>query len=144
MSGISESLQEEVRIRRVLEHYCTALDHGDADALAGLFDDDCTFTMMGHTYQGRAEISTVWERLDSTERPTTLHALINPIITVDGDRATATSGWAMLDRSRADGCTAVAMAGHYHDSLARGRDAHWRFTSRRVRTLARPAQSRSG
>lgn len=134
-------LLEEMRIRHVLEQYCAALDRGDLDGLAELFDEDCSFGMMGRSYQGRAEILRAWERLACTERPATLHALVNPVITVDGDRATAVSGWAMIDRRGADGFTAVAMAGHYHDSLSRGSDARWRFTSRRVQTLARSVQS---
>ena len=122
----------------MLERYCAALDHGDVAELAELFDADCSFAMMGRTYRGHAEILTVWEQLTSTDRPASLHVLINPVITVDGDRATAVSGWAMIDRSGPDGSTAVALAGHYHDALERGGDASWRFTSRRVQTLARP------
>jgi uncharacterized protein (TIGR02246 family) len=128
---------DEVRIRQVLEHYCAALDHGGHAELADLFDANCSFAMMGRTYHGRAEILTAWEQLTSTDRPTTLHMLVNPVITVDGDRATAVSGWAMIDRSGTDGRTAIALAGHYRDTLERGADASWRFTSRRVQTLAR-------
>ena len=142
MNDLDAALLAQVRIRQVLEHYCAALDHGNVAELAELFDANCSFAMMGRSYHGRAEILTVWEQLTSTTRPATLHVLINPVIIVAGDRATAVSGWAMIDRNGADGRTAVALAGHYHDTLERGADASWRFTSRRVQTLARAPRPR--
>lgn len=45
----------------------------------------------------------------------------------------------MLDRSGQEGATVIALAGRYLDRLARGSDGVWRFTDRRVQTLARPA-----
>jgi hypothetical protein len=96
--------------------------------------------MMGNTYQGRAAIATVWSRLAKTDRPTTLHSLVNPVITVNGDHADAVSGWTMIERSGDRGQAVIALAGRYHDTLERGRDAQWRLSARRVQTLARPAR----
>ncbi|CQD09042.1 hypothetical protein BN1232_01641 [Mycobacterium lentiflavum] len=140
-AGVSEdeSLIAESRVRRVLERYCALLDFGAGDELIDLFDGDCSVTMMGRTFEGRAALEPVWGQLSRTDRPGTLHVLINPQIRVDGGSATAVSGWAMIDRSGADGHTVVSLAGHYHDTLRRGPDGAWRFTARRVQTLARPA-----
>jgi uncharacterized protein (TIGR02246 family) len=132
-------LLEELRIRKVLEQYCARLDAGEAEQLGELFSEDCSFTMMGNTYQGRAAIAAVWSRLTKTDRPATLHLLVNPLITVNGDTADAVSGWTMVERSGEHGRPVVALAGRYHDTLVRGEDARWRFSSRRVQTLARPA-----
>lgn len=133
-----DSLLDELRIRGVIERYCALLDSGASDELLELFDDDCSFAMMGRTYRGRAELASVWAGLTPTDRPSTLHAVVSPVITVDGDSARAVTGWAMLDRSGSQGATIIALAGRYLDSLVRGPDGAWRFTDRRVQTLARP------
>lgn len=126
-------------VRGVLEQYCSLLDAGAVDDLLKLFDDDCTFAMLGHTYVGKAEFAQVWKSLGPADRPSTLHALVNPSITVTGNHATAVSGWMMIDRSGDGGSTHVSMAGRYHDSLRRDSAQQWRFTSRRVETLGRLA-----
>ncbi len=82
-------------------------------------------------------MAAVWSRLTKTDRPATLHLLVNPVITVDGDTAHAVSGWTMVQRSGDQGGPVVALAGRYQDTLQRGEDGQWRFSSRRVQTLAR-------
>jgi len=134
---------DELRVRGVLERYCALLDAGEIDELLTLFDDDCTFAMMGRTYEGKAAFATVWDRVTPTERLTVQHALFNPIVSIDGDRATSVSGWAMLDRGGEGGRVRIAMTGRYHDALQRCSDGKWRFTSRRAETLARPESSSS-
>jgi uncharacterized protein (TIGR02246 family) len=141
MTGRGDPLLEELRIRRVIEGYCAALDAGAVDEVLQLFDDECSFAMMGRTYRGRDELASAWEQVTGTDRPTTLHALVNPVITVDGPHATAVSGWVLVDRSGDDGRAAIALAGRYHDVLRRGNDGRWRFTDRRVQTLARPSST---
>ena len=134
---VGDPLIDELRVRGVIERYCSLLDTGAVDELLELFDENCTFVMMGRTYQGRVQLASVWGGLTRTDRPSTLHAVVSPVINVDGDRATAVTGWAMLDRSAPEGATAIALAGRYIDELARGADGSWRFVDRRVQTLAR-------
>lgn len=138
VSAIAEDRVARGQVREVLEHYCALLDAGPGAELLALFDDDCEFTMMGRTYAGKSQLGAVWADMAVRERPHTLHALVSPRITVDGDRANAVSGWIMVDRNQPDGSTRVALAGRYHDSLRRGADGCWRFVHRRVESLARP------
>lgn len=140
MKAPDSQLLDELRIRCLIERYCALLDSGEIDELLDLFDEDCSFSMMGQTFRGRSELTTVWSRLSPTDRPTTLHAVANPVISVDGDRATAVTGWTMLDRSGPDGQTVIALAGRYCDELTRGSDGAWRFSNRRVQKLGRPRQ----
>ncbi|PXX01622.1 nuclear transport factor 2 family protein [Mycolicibacterium moriokaense] len=140
MTEPDSQLLDELRIRRLIERYCALLDCGEIDELLDLFDEDCSFSMMGQAFRGRSELTTVWSRLSPTDRPATLHAVVNPVISVDGDRATAVTGWAMLDRSGPDRQTVIALAGWYFDELTRGSDGAWRFNNRRVQKLARPRQ----
>ena len=139
---VGDPLIDELRVRGVIERYCSLLDTGAAHELLGLFDENCTFAMMGRTYHGRVQLASVWGGLTRADRPSTLHAVVSPVISVDGDRATAVTGWAMLDRSAPEGATVIALAGRYLDELARDADGSWRFVDRRVQTLARP-QSRT-
>lgn len=136
MSNRDDAFVETLRVRAVLERYCMLLDSGAVDDLLGLFDDGCVFTMMGRTYEGKSEFAGVWSGAQSVERPTTLHALVNPNIQVDGALATAHSNFVLVKRG-ADGDTQVAFAGRYIDELRRESSGAWRFTRRRVETLAR-------
>jgi hypothetical protein len=132
-------LLDQLRIRRVIERYCALLDRGALEELLQLFDENCSVFMMGKTYRGRNELASTWSRLVPTDRPLTLHAVANSVIAVSGPTASATSGWAMFDRSGPDAATVISLAGWYHDELGRGPDGQWRFTARRVVTIARPA-----
>ena len=138
MSNRDDPFVEALRVRAVLERYCMLLDSGAVDDLLGLFDDSCVFTMMGRTYDGKSEFATVWSGAQPVDRPTTLHALVNPDIQVDGTRATARSNYVLVKRG-SDGDTHIAFAGRYIDELRRGSGGAWRFTRRRVETLARSA-----
>ena len=59
----------------------------------------------------------------------TYHLVMNPVIDVDGDTATAKSNWAFVTRSETD-APVFAMLGTYYDELRRTADG-WKF-SRRV------------
>jgi ketosteroid isomerase-like protein len=137
VSHRDDAFVETLRVRAVLERYCILLDSGAVDDLLGLFDDSCVFTMMGRTYDGKSEFAAVWSGEQPVERPTTLHALVNPDIQVDGTRALARSSFMLVTRGP-DGDTQVAFAGRYIDELRRESSGAWRFTLRRVETLARP------
>jgi 3-phenylpropionate/cinnamic acid dioxygenase small subunit len=137
VTNSDDDLLAELRVRAVLERYCSLLDSGAVNELLTLFDENCTFTMMGRTYVGKAEFAEVWDGAEPVDRPATLHALVNPRILLDGGEATAVSGWILLDRRGEGAATQVALAGRYHDALRLTVDGQWRFTSRAVETLAR-------
>jgi ketosteroid isomerase-like protein len=140
VSSANDQFLETLRIRSVLERYCSLLDSGAVTELLELFDEDCVFTMMGQTFTGKSEFAAVWQTMVPTERPTTLHTLANPDIVVTGDDATAVSGWVMFDRSGPGGATQAVLAGRYHDALRRYGNGLWRFTHRRVESLGRPVR----
>jgi hypothetical protein len=60
---------------------------------------------------------------------TTWHLMANPIVDVEGDRATARVMWVLLRRDPGDR-PGIPVTGHYEDVLAR-QDGRWRFTRRR-------------
>ena len=65
-----------------------------------------------------------------------LHIVVNPEISIDGDRATARSTWIYLVRGD-DGEPTLCKVGHYEDELVR-EDGEWRF-ARRFAPMDMPA-----
>jgi hypothetical protein len=57
------------------------------------------------------------------------HLITNPIVRLDGDRATSEVLWTVIRPGR-DGALEVAMFGRHHDELVRER-GRWRFLRRR-------------
>ena len=55
------------------------------------------------------------------------HLISEPLIEVDGDRATVTTAYAFVGRD-----LAVQSSGRYHDVLACGDDGEWRFLEREI------------
>ena len=70
MTAAYAPLLEELRIRSVLEHYCSLLDSGAVDELIELFDENCTVVMMGRTYHGRTELAAAWRQPSARQRCT--------------------------------------------------------------------------
>jgi ketosteroid isomerase-like protein len=115
------------------------LDDRNAEELLELFAPGCTFEMMGMRLVGRDEIAAVWRGLGlPSKRPSTLHALTNAQIHIDGDTADAVSDWMMIDRGAEGAACQVAVAGRYYDRLVRDSSGAWRFVQRRAEALGRP------
>ena len=127
---VLEDLEE---LRKLKARYAAACDnHYDADAIAALFTDDAVWD--GGTLgiaEGRAAIRKFFARA-SEFFPFAMHNVMNPMIEIDGDRATAV--WNLLQpATMAKGNQAVWLAATYHDEYARTGDG-WRFARLTVRT----------
>jgi uncharacterized protein (TIGR02246 family) len=117
-------------IWRVLMDYRRHLNTRNWDAYSRLFSEDGTWTgKVGHA-QGptaiREMLTEAMEPLDEHEQ--TVHLVCNPVIDVDGDRATAETTWCYLTRD-ADDNPKLSMVGRYSDVLHRTDDG-WKFASR--------------
>jgi uncharacterized protein (TIGR02246 family) len=121
---------DEEAIRRLLAEYCQLCDDGRLDDWAELYTEDATFSVMGRTYRGRAELKTFMAQAQPPDRRGK-HVAINPLIDVapDGSAATAATDYVFVGRG-ADGL-AITSAGRYHDRLVREPD-RWRFAERRI------------
>lgn len=115
----------EPGIRRTLAEYCQHLDDGRFEEWAQVFSDDVTFAVMGQVAHGRDEVRRLVEpnqQTDSRGR----HLLSEPLITVEGDRATATTDYCFVSSA-----LQVLSAGRYHDVLVRD-DDRWRISVREI------------
>lgn len=127
-----QRLEDVDAIWRLFMTYKQHLDQRDFAAYAALFTDDAEWIGNLGKVVGPQQIEEllrqtleVWE--SDTER--THHLVLNPVIEVDGDTATATSNWGYVTRSD-DDAPVFLMLGRYLDQLRRTPDG-WRF-SRRV------------
>jgi ketosteroid isomerase-like protein len=127
-----QRLEDHDAIWRLFMTYKRHLDQRDFHAYASLFTDDAEWIgnlgkVIGPEQIERllTETLEVWD--DDRER--THHLVLNPVVDVDGDTATAESTWGYVTRD-ADDAPVFLMLGRYLDELRRTPDG-WRF-SRRV------------
>jgi 3-phenylpropionate/cinnamic acid dioxygenase small subunit len=127
----------EQAIRRTLAEYCQLLDDGRFDEWVEVFSSDVTYAVMDQTVHGRAAVRQLIEPLQPPE-DRGRHMLSEPLITVDGDRATATTDYCFVAPS-----LRITSAGRYHDVLVR-EDGRWRISSREIVFLGDQPRGVSG
>lgn len=121
----------EQAIRRTLAEYCQLLDDGRFDEWVELFSADVAFSVMGQVAHGREAVRRLIEpsqQLDSRGR----HMLSEPLISVDGDRASASTDFCFVAKT-----LRVIAAGRYHDVLVRDED-RWRIAVREIVFVGEP------
>jgi uncharacterized protein (TIGR02246 family) len=115
-------------LRALLVRYCHLCDDGEFGAFAALFDDDATFTVMGETYEGRGPIQSFMTAAQPPEARGK-HMISQPLISVDGDTATAATDYAFVGRGPHG--FAITSSGRYVDRFVR-RDGQWLFAAREI------------
>jgi uncharacterized protein (TIGR02246 family) len=121
-----EDLEE---IRQLFVDYGHCLDSGDAEAYANLFAREGEAIVGRGRAKGRAAIRAHAERMIAEMPVTVYHLVTNPMIDLDGDRATAEVLWLAV-RSTAEDRLEVPMFGRHKDELIR-EDGRWKFLKRR-------------
>ena len=130
---VDADVVDRLNISDLIARYAVAVDSRDYDALDSLFTDDARidFTAFGGPDGSPAEIKDfLAANLGIFSR--TQHMMGLPVITLDGDQATArTPCNNPMVVTDADGSTKVWLIGlWYDDSLVRTPDG-WRFSARR-------------
>jgi uncharacterized protein (TIGR02246 family) len=119
-------LEDIEEIRKLKARYAAACDDNyDADAIAALFTEDALWDggSLGKA-DGRDAIRKFFSRA-AEFFPFAIHNVMNPIIEVEGDRATAQ--WYLLQpATMAKGNQAVWLAAVYHDEYVR-HEGRWMF-----------------
>jgi uncharacterized protein (TIGR02246 family) len=126
-------LEDIEEIRKLKARYAAACDDNyDADAIAALFTEDALWDggSLGKA-DGREAIRKFFSRA-AEFLPFAIHNVMNPIIEVEGDRATAQ--WYLLQpATMAKGNQAVWLAAVYHDEYVR-HDGRWMFKKLSVKS----------
>ena len=131
-------LEEKDAIHETIANYCFHFDGGKFDQWVDLFTDDGTFDAgpRGGVQEGkdalRAFVGALPGRMPMKDgAPMLKHCVMNEIIKVDGDEATAMS-YIIVVRSKGEGGVLVnGLAGRYEDNLVK-QDDRWLFKTRKV------------
>jgi hypothetical protein len=129
-----QRLEDLAEIERLFYDYRRHLDARDMYAYSRLFCADGEWTGRTGSAVGPDAIQAMLEANLSPNPPapaaTSWHIVSNPLIDLDGDRATASTTWALIRRAGGD-VPEVVLLGHYDDELAR-EHGRWRFRRRRA------------
>lgn len=127
-----EDIEEIRTLRYWYGHHSNLVDGrgGDVDAFSALFCDDAEWAIGFGTFRGRAAIKAGLQAAFKQEWLSVLHFMLNPLITVNGDRAHGTwSGLFPFISKRNP--RPVWGAVIYHDDYVRT-DQGWKFQSIRI------------
>jgi 3-phenylpropionate/cinnamic acid dioxygenase small subunit len=123
-------IEEKDAIRELLARYCFHFDSGEFDAWLDLFTEDGTFDLgaRGH-FVGRAALRKFLSALPLTDGvPMMKHCVVNSIVSVQGDQATARSYVVVL---QGGDTLSITVAGRYEDDIVKA-NGTWRFRKRKV------------
>jgi uncharacterized protein (TIGR02246 family) len=126
-----QTLEDKDAIWRLFMEYKRHLDARDFHAYASLFTEDAVWVGNLGKATGPAEIEALLVRtmeVYPSDRERTHHLVMNPVVDVDGDTATALSNWGYVTRSDTD-APVFEMLGHYVDELVRT-PGGWKFHRR--------------
>jgi len=128
-------LEDEREVLRTLHRYAHAVDYGDEDGWVDLFTDDGLFVSRTALdpapvtrFAGHAELRGFIENHTRVPERLHKHMIVEPLIDVDGDTASATSYLFVLMEHEDQ--PVIRVLGRYVDRLRRCADGRWRFTER--------------
>jgi 3-phenylpropionate/cinnamic acid dioxygenase small subunit len=124
-------MNPETHIANLLYHYAELMDGGRLEEVAALFDHAAITMGDGRVVHGAAPMLEQWRayvRIHPCGTPRTKHVITNPIIEVDGDRASCRSYYTVFQQTGTLPLQAIC-AGRYHDTFARAGGV-WRFATR--------------
>jgi 3-phenylpropionate/cinnamic acid dioxygenase small subunit len=129
MADRLQRLEDLEEIRQLFVDYGHYLDSGDFAAYGALFADEGEVLLgaIGRA-KGPAAIEALMRRTMEGAAGSSFHIVSNPIIELDGDRATSEVMWTVVTRDKQDQAT-VSMLGRHRDQLTRER-GRWRFLRR--------------
>ena len=128
-------LEDERAILGALRAYGHAIDYGDEERYRDLWTDDAAFDARGRVpgdvtrvVRGREALADFAAHFSRPPEGWHKHLVIEPLIEVEGDVASATSYFAVL---RDEGSQPILWVfGRYRDTLVRCADGRWRFSLR--------------
>ena len=131
-------LEAERAIVATLYAYGHGLDYGDRDEFLGCFTADAAYVVAmrietdnGFEFHGYDELTTYFDNHTHAPAAWHKHVTTNPMVRVDGDRATVTSYFLRVDAGAESGPGVVVASGRYLDEFVQDDAGHWRIRSRR-------------
>lgn len=122
-------LEDKEAIRELFSEYCFRMDEFRFAELGALFTADGEWIAPYARARGPAEIAALMARNIPVE-PRRKHLIMNSLIQLAGDRATARTSYLVVIQAAGAGLV-PSVAGTYEDVLVRTPDG-WRFHERRL------------
>jgi len=131
-----QALFDRIAIEDLITRYYAHLGTDDAGAFGDYYTEDAVFDVNGVVSTGREAIEALYTNMDEegdsvTEGGVFHMVLSNPVIEVDGDRATATFLWTGILNPDPTAPPQVAEHGREYDRLVR-QDGQWLIEKRVV------------
>ena len=122
-------LEDIEEVNKVMASYCHFVNVSQWDDVMALFADNAKadWGMLG-TYEGKEGIATYFENMVAGIMPYTAHQMLNPIVTVEGNKAKGTFYlWAPTTVKMADVETAIWIQGRYDNEFVK-EGGKWKFS----------------
>lgn len=130
-----QSLLDRAQIEDLIISYYYNLGAGDAEAMRSYYTEDAVFDVNGLVAKGPAAIEALYGRIregSTIGRSGTFHMLLsNPLITVNGDSATARLIWTGVMNDTVKGPPRLQEQGREYDVLVK-RGGRWLIAKRTV------------
>ena len=132
----NRALLDKVAIVDLLGSYYGNFSNAGSEKFMDYYTDDGVFDVNGHVAHGKKEIEGIYKGLATTgESPATrgtFHMLMtNPVVTVNGDTATASLLWTGILNTKIDAPPQFVEQGREYDKLVK-KDGKWLIAKRVV------------
>ena len=143
MPDPTQRLLDEAAIRRTIDTYCHAVDRGDADDVAALFDDpDATLVAMGDVFKGHAAVRQWYADYHAnfrTKLDMLRHKIANVMIEFDGEDSARVVSYLDADLIVRGSDEVLEVIGRYEDHCVRAGE-RWRFRRKDIIVHRGPPQ----
>ena len=132
-AGSVRGIDDVTAILNLLHRYAELIDDGDFRGVGELLADAEVSGPGMRPLRGAEAVAALYEattRRHADGTPRTAHVITNPIVELDGDRATVRSRFLVVQATEAVPLQAI-VAGRYLDEFERV-DGRWRFASRHM------------
>jgi 3-phenylpropionate/cinnamic acid dioxygenase small subunit len=124
------SVEAKLAVTELLYRYAELIDAGDFDGLGALLGRGNFMGISGADRIAKLFATTTRRFPEHGNTPRTRHLVLNPIVDVDGDAATARSTFCVVQQTDAVALQPIVV-GRYADTFARDGEG-WHFTERTV------------
>jgi 3-phenylpropionate/cinnamic acid dioxygenase small subunit len=129
----ADGLADKLAVTELLYRYAELIDAGDFDGVGALLGRGNFMGVSGAEGIAKLFATTTRRFPEDGNTPRTRHLVLNPIVDVDGDTATARSTFCVVQQTETVSLQPIVV-GRYSDSFASDPDvpAGWYFTERKV------------
>jgi 3-phenylpropionate/cinnamic acid dioxygenase small subunit len=124
------SVADKLEVTELLYRYAELIDAGDFDGVGELLGRGNFMGVAGADRIAKLFATTTRRFPEQGNTPRTRHLVLNPVVDVDGDAATARSTFCVVQQTETVSLQPIVV-GRYADTFARG-STGWHFTERTV------------